>query len=280
MKILKLILTAALTLTATLNSRGEDVLRPVLSAYTVTVGSAHTAETYLSPLRYSGQTLGIHYERMQAMKFNPREWVAGLRFSLEGAHTKNPARNGTIWQAYVSGGWGMMHRWRTGSGITLYGGGSSDIEAGALYNVRNSNNPVAAKASWTVSAMGAAAWNGSIGRLPVTVRYMLRVPVTGIFFSPEYGELYYEIYLGNRRNLVHGAWPGNLFRMDNQLTADLHFGATVVRLGYRLDIGSSKSSDIVTRQVSHCLIAGFCSEWLSLPVKSDLHEAEIISALY
>ena len=259
----------------------EEPVRPVLSAYTLRVGSAHLAETYLSPLRYSGEAFGVGYERMQAMKFSPERWVQDLRLSVSGAHTCNPARNGTIWHLAIEGGWSMMHRWNLAGGWTLYGGGSSDIEAGLYYSRRNSNNPVAAKASWTVSAMGAAAWNGRVGRRPVTLRYMLRVPVTGIFFSPEYGELYYEIYLGNHKGLVRGAWPGNHFRMDNLLTADLHFGATTLRLGYGLDLGSTKASDIVARRISHTAVVGVCSEWVSLAVgRRGLDDARIISALY
>lgn len=265
-------------------ARGEaepEPLRPVLSAYTARIGSQHTADTYISPIRYAGVGFGFGYERMQAMKFNPERWVMDLRLDASGAHTTNPAGNGTIWQAGLSAGWGMMHRWQMPQGFTLYLGGTTDLDLGMLYNVRNSNNPVAAKASWTVGVMGAAAWNGRIGRLPVCLRYQATMPLTGIFFSPDYGELYYEIYLGNRSGLVHGAWPGNFFRLDNLLTADLRFGATIVRLGYRLDYNSSKACDIVSRGISHSFVVGFASEWISLSA-SRTHEpdARIISALY
>lgn len=259
----------------------QTVLRPVLSAYTVHAGSAHVAETYLSPLRYSGQAFGFDYERMQAMKFCPERWVMDLRLSLDGAHTLNPARNSAIWGLDLEAGWGMMRRWTTAGGWSFYAGGTTDIDAGLSYSERNSNNPVAARASWTVGAMGAAAWNGTVGGLPVCLRWQARLPLAGIFFSPQYGELYYEIYLGNHRGLVRGAWPGNFFRLDNLLSADLRFGATVVRVGYGLDVNSTKASDIVTRRISHTAVVGFVSEWITLSAKgSNLAEAKIISALY
>lgn len=47
------------------------ILRPVTSAYTFGAGSSHLADTYLSPLKYTGWHVDFHYERMQAMKFNP-----------------------------------------------------------------------------------------------------------------------------------------------------------------------------------------------------------------
>ncbi len=111
---------------------------------------------------------------------------------------------------------------------------------------------------------------------------MAELPLTGIFFSPEYGELYYEIYLGNHSNLVRGAWPGNFFRLDNLATLDLRFGATILRLGYRCGVMSSKASDIVTRRITHTAVIGIASEWLALSASpsTNTREAKIISALY
>ena len=81
---------------------------------------------------------------------------------------------------------------------------------------------MAARGSATISLTGYAAYPLQIGRLPVTLMYQPSLPLAGIFFSPDYGELYYEIYLGNHSGLVHGAWPGNYRRLDQLITAYLH----------------------------------------------------------
>ena len=126
-----------------------------------------------------------------------------------------------------------------------------------------------------------AVWNGRIGRLPVTLRYLPSIPLIGAFFSPDYDELYYEIWLGNHQGLSHCAWPGNFFRFDNLLTADLHFGATTLRLGYRCGIFSSKSGDIVSRQISHAFVIGIATEHISLrPGASRTPDARIISPIF
>ena len=105
--------------------------------------------------------------------------------------------------------------------------------------------------------------------------------MTGAFFSPDYGELYYEIYLGNRDNLAHAAWFGNYFRLNNLLTADLRLGSTNLRLGYRGDILSTKENNIVTRRITHTLIIGVSGEWLSLPRSGRISSnAKIISSVY
>ncbi len=63
----------------------EAIERPVVSAYTLEAGTAHIAQTYLSPLRYSGPMLALSYERMQAMRFDPERWVMRLSGRLDGA---------------------------------------------------------------------------------------------------------------------------------------------------------------------------------------------------
>ncbi len=262
---------------------GDEVLRPVAAAYTVELGSSHLCDTYLTPLKYKGLNTALSYERLQAMAFSPEKWVMQLRGSLTVNRDENPAKNATMWDLGLDLSWGMMHRWRIESvaGLQLLGGGVTSVGVGALYLSRNGNNPVSAKAAWNIGLTGAAVYNFNISRLPLTLRYQPTLPVTGVFFSPDYGELYYEIYLGNRTGLVHGAWWGNYFRLDNLLTADLRFGATNLRVGYHCDVLSTKTNNIVSRRVSHAFVIGVSGEWLSVQRSGHLpSKAKIISALY
>ncbi len=255
--------------------------RPVVSAYTLELGSAHIAQTYLSPLCYSGIAMALSYERMQAMRFDPERWVMRLSGRLDGAHThNNPARNASMWDLGLNIGWGMSRRWNVDR-WSFYGGGYTAIEGGILYVPRNSNNPVAAKAAWTIGATAAAVYHTSLWGKRLTLRYLAEMPLTGIFFSPEYGELYYEIYLGNHSGLVRGAWPGNFFRLNNLLTADIALGRTILRLGYRCNVSSTKTHDIVSRHIEHMAVVGLASEWISLsPSRDTAAKAKYISALY
>ncbi len=259
----------------------QKPLRPVFAAYTAEAGSSHLADTYLTPLRYTGWHAGIDYARYQAMRFSPERWVMRMHGNLSVDRTINPARNATMWSAMLSLDWSMMHRWRPLPSLTLALGGSTGIEGGCLYNARNGNNPASAKGAWTIGLTGYAAWRLNIGHLPVTLMYHPSLPVTGIFFAPDYGELYYEIYLGDHSGLVHGAWWGNRFELDNLVTADLHLGDTSLRLGYKGKIFSSKVNHIVTRMFTHALVIGVSGEWLSVnPRKGISPEAGIINAIY
>lgn len=258
-------------------------LRPVVSAYTLGIGSAHVCDTYLTPLHYTGWGADLRYERLQAMRFSPERWVMQLEGRLMFDATENPARNATMTGLELRLSWAMMRRHYIASipGLQLYWGGYTDLGGGALLLARNGNNPAQARAAWTIGPTVMGVYNRRLGRLPVTLRYQARMPLAGAFFSPDYGELYYEIFLGNHSGLAHAAWPGNYFRLDNLLTADLHLANTSLRIGYACDIFSSKVSNIVTRDISHLFVIGVTTEWLSIGRSRGMDpHARIISAIY
>ena len=256
-------------------------LRPVTSSYTYEIGGATLANTYLTPLKYKGWDMALNYERMQAMKFNPEKWVMRLTAGIDLNRTDNPAKNATMWRLVADFSWGMTYRFKLPHNITLAGGGSTSLDLGCVYNARNGNNPVAVEAAWTVNLTGYASWDVKIGRLPVTLRYQPTIPLTGVFFSPDYGELFYEIYLGNHSGLAHCAWWDNYFRMENLVTADMHLGATSLRVGFRNNILSTSINDITTRTITYSAVIGVTTEWISLnPSRKADNNARIISALY
>lgn len=259
----------------------EQILTPVTASYTLGFGGSHLADTYLSPINYNGWSASLRYDRWQAMKASPGLWVMNLAFGADLDRGVNRAGNAMMWYAGMNFSWGAMRAWNIVKGLRIGVGPSAALTLGALYLNRNGNNPVSAKAAVTVGATGFAAYNLKIGRLPVTFLWQPSLPVVGAFFSPDYGELYYEIYLGNHNGLAHCAWWGNYFRLDNSLTADLHLGATALRIGYRGVILSTKVNHLVSNHYTHQFVIGISGEWLSLnPRKSFSPKAKIYHALY
>lgn len=257
------------------------IIRPVYSTYMLTAGSAHCADTYLSPIKYAGWAAGFGYQRLQAMSFSPRHWVMRLKVDVGMQRTLNSARNATMWYAGIDASWAMMRRWRLPFNLSAGVGGEIWLNAGCLYLDRNGNNPASAKAALTVGPTAYATWSFTLRSLPLQLRYQASSPLVGAFFSPDYGELYYEIYLGNHSGLCHPAWWGNYFRYLHQLTADIVLGSTRLTVGYRGNIFSSKVNHLVSRQFSHEAIIGISGEWISInPRKKLSAEAEIISATY
>lgn len=252
---------------ANVSAATDSIPRPVTSTYMIEGGSSHLADTYLTPIKYSGWHTALTYSRRQMMKFAPERWVMSLtgQASVDGAD--NPARNATMYSLDFMASWGMERRYNPVDNMYMGIGGATTLSAGILYLSRNSNNPVAAKAAWTIDLSAYASYRLRIGRIPLTVGISARIPAIGAFFTPDYGELYYEIYLGNHRGLVQCAWPGNYRRADLRLWADVHFGGTTLRLGYHGDLRSTKAHDIVSRHMTHAMSVGIVTQWLSIDTR-------------
>lgn len=273
-------LICAATAAAT-DDAGPIVLRPVNASYTLRAGSAHIADTYLSPIKYSGWNVGLAYQRLQAAKFNPENWLLQLGVAAEAQGTQNPRKSAEMWSGALQIDYAVMWRKTLCHGLTIGVGPQASLIAGVRYLEINGNNPASARAAFTVNATGFAAWHTHLGRLPVTLRYQPSIPIIGAFFAPDYGELYYEIYLGNHSGLAHCAWWGNYFRIDNALTLDLHFGSTALRVGYQGVYESTKAHDIVTRTAIHSAVIGVSGDWISLPTGNTLSDkTKVITAGY
>lgn len=256
-------------------------IRPVMSSYSFNYGQAQVADTYLSPVIYNGWNVGFRYSRLQAMKFSPEKWVMELTIGVNGSRSRNKARNSFLWQGELDARWAMMHRWVFPFRLTIGIGGFTGIQGGAIYTSRNGNNPVAAKGSWFIGPQAYATYAFKIRKTPTLVRWEGSIPLTGLFFSPQYGELYYEMYMGNHSGLVYGAWFGNYINLDNEVSIDFNFGSASLRVGYRSTVYSTNVNHITTRVVTNSLVVGVVTEWLSLNhSKLPGSNARIISALY
>ena len=255
-----------------------QTLRPVTSSYSVEYGAASTLDTYLSPLRYQGSTITLNGSWLKAMRQNPRRLIMAFDASIGLESQLSPARNSRLYDFSLDFSWSMMYRWRPIEHFQVGVGGGAALNIGALYLARNSNNPVSARASVDVTANAMASYSLHIGRLPVRLIDRVSIPMVGAFFSPEYGETYYEIYLGNHAGLAHCGWWGNHFRIDNLLAADISLGTVALRVGYHFDFSSGKVHDIVTRHTTHSLVIGLTHDSLNI---TGLEKSQnIIPAIY
>lgn len=258
--------------------------RPVYSMYSIAVGRSSVLDTYLSQQRYSGLAVRFDYERLQAMRFNPERWTMQMQFGIDYSYPKNMVKNHVMHALMANFSWGMMHRWRDVGlkNLTFTLGGETAFNGGVIYSQINSNNPVSAKIRWHIGLSGSAIYNFKLKNLPITLRYEATLPLLGVFFSPEYDESFYEIYLGNTKNLAHfGSW-GNRFDMVNKLYADFHFGSTSLRIGYRGTVERSWVCNLNTQIYTNTFILGVGGEWINInPRHPQLDgKAKVISAIY
>ena len=272
----------AISVSAQDESDSAVIARPVASMFMADVGHASVLDSYLTPITYGGIHTALTYAATQATGFSPDRWVRQLEVGVEFAGVNNPVGNNDMQMLMAHAQWGIMHRWRGvfTPGLQLMLGGMTRLHGGVIYNSGNSNNVVSAKAHFSVGAMGMAVYNTHIGRLPITLAYQASLPVVGVFFSPDYDESFYEMYLGNHHGLAHMGWWGNRFDMTNLVTADLHLGNTIVRVGYRNRIERSWVNHLNTHITTHALVLGVGGEFLSISRRGVKPQAKIISSMY
>lgn len=247
-----------------------DVERPAIWMFTAEAGKAHLLDSYLTPVTYNGWHLGLGFEHTQATGFSPSRWQRQLSLAMLFNQVDNLVGNNSMQHLRAMGRWSLVRRWNDvlAPRLSLMAGGMTWLHGGIIYNSANSNNPVSVKAHWTLGLQGSVQYAMRLGRVPVSFRYQASMPVVGVWFSPEYDESFYEIYLGNRKHLVQMGWWGNRFDLDHQFTADFRLGKTILRVGYHGMIERSWAHHLNTHITTHGFLIGIGGEFLSLGGKS------------
>lgn len=247
------------------SASAEDTLsRPVVQEYRIEAGGGTALSTYLSPLRYDGKVFSLSGQWAKASQWAPESLVMQFNAALNMRDYLNPARTASMIGFDGMFAWGMQWRKRLPHNLQLTAGGSLDIDAGCLYLTRNGNNPVNVSASVSLDLNASLSWRFNIGRLPMLLVEEIRLPSLGAFFSPQYGETYYEIWLGNHSGLAHCGWWGNRFCIDNLLSLKLDLGRTAMTVGYRYYYRSAWANSLNTRLSTHSFVIGIIPHGLGL----------------
>ncbi|MCM1005191.1 MAG: DUF3316 domain-containing protein [Prevotella sp.] len=237
--------------------------RVLSTAYSVEVGGERAFNTYLSPLRQTGWTVGIGGEWSRPMGSSAC-WGQDIGVRARIGLLENPARNATMNDLQLSLSWRALRSFSPLPDLTLGLGAGALLDAGMLYLPRNSNNPVAARAYLGVTLEGNAAWSFRLWDKRFRLLESVSLPSLGIFFSPHYGQSYYEIYLGDTSGLAHCGWWGNRFAINNLFALEVPTDRVRLRLGYRLEVLNSIASDIDSRITTHSFVLGISTDWLNV----------------
>lgn len=257
MKLKAILLWLAALIAAGPQLRAEESPdRSVHSVWALEWGAESILDTYLSPLRYHGTGLGLSASWQKNFTTRPELWVMHNDAAVRSATTHNPAHNARMFDFDIRYDWGASRRFTLPRRLQLFAGASAGLQGGVIYLPRNGNNPASAKAELRLSLTAGAEWHTRLGRMPLRLVESVRLPSLSAFFSPQYGETYYEIYLGNHKGLAHCGWWGNHFAIDNLIAADLGLGRTALRVGYRFDARTSWVNHINTQVFTHALVIG------------------------
>lgn len=242
------------TLSIVWNAQGQ---RPVESVYSLEIGGASILDTYLSPIKYSGINLAFRGKWLKPLNDNPLKLTMQFDGALSSMLTQNPVGNADMYNMSVNFRWSLWHGWQPATRLTLSVGVGPELNAGVNYLPRGGNNPATAIADVDISLGFKGSYDFKIGKLPIRLNDEVSLPSLSVFFQQDYGEPYYEIYIGNRKGLVHCGWWGNHFCIDNLLSADLKFKRGALRLGYRFEVRSSWQSHINRQLISNSFVIGW-----------------------
>lgn len=242
-----------------------------------TVGKAFLSDSYLSPLTYDGVSISLLHDRIKASPYLGGKLLMQQQFQIQTAVTKNPTASASEYYGeiryHLTGFYPLL---RTDH-LTLMGGGGAALSLGGIYNVRNSNNPGSLKTAVNLqlSAMALYRWND------LTFRWQLSSPFAGMFFSPEYGHSYYEIFtLGNNRGTVHFGSFHNQLALRNYFTIDIPIRNITLRTGYLGDYYRTDVNQLVTRIITHQFVIGMAFESLHFGGKMVRNNPSILSSYY
>ena len=245
----------------------RDMQRPVTGFYNLEIGRKRALSTYLSPFSYEGTNLALSGLWTKALPANPEHLSMTFEGRINLGSFLNRPHTARELDLHAGGSWSLEWKKRLPYNFMLGGGGTVGLHGGALYLTRNGNNPVSADFCIGLGLSGFASWHTKIGRLPILLTERPRIPLINGFFMPQYGEPYYEIYLGNRSGLAHCGWWGNHFALDNLFSVSLDFGRTAMQIGYRFSMQSVKANNLVSNMFNHAFVIGVVPGGLGLKEK-------------
>lgn len=255
-------------------------LCPVFTAVEFEAGGVRLIDTYLSPWSYRGWDIALDVELMKAMQLDNYGWVWQQRVGLNYGQARLSISGAGLTR--VGGfdySFAMMRRSNTSiDGLQLYYGGDASLRSEGLYNYHGGNNPASVKADISLGLTGMVVYNFALGKLPVTARYQMNLPLVGVFAQPQYAESYYEVWLGNYNDFLHcGTWA-NRFDMTNRITIDIHMGSWALRVGYHNRIDTTYENNNRYQLVMHNFLVGFAGDLAGVDYKQN--NRPVIRALY
>lgn len=221
-------------------------------------GWANVYDTYLSPQEYRGPEFRVMRETMRLVRWADGRVSVQNLFQAHLSYTENRAQTSGNLTAMACWNYGMHRQWRVGEHWKLLAGGATELNGGLIYNLRNSNNPVSAKAYVGLVASGMAIVHFRVRHHPMTARYQVGIPLAGLQFSPDHQQSYYEIFTqGNAGQVVRFASVHNRPSLRQMVSLDVPVGLAQMRFSYVCDWQQSRVNGLRTHIYSHVFMLGF-----------------------
>ena len=233
---------------------------PISLTYKATMigyGTSSVYDSYLSPLNYKGNNVGLFYEQMKNTGLLNGNISAQHLFDADYSWSKNSAGTASYYSGIVEYNYGLLYHFKPAKKWQFFAGMQAGGLLGFVYNTRNDNNPATGKAHLNLGLSGIANYKLQIRKQLVLFRDQVGVPFIGAMYSPQYGESYYEISLGETKHLVHLASFHNYLSLRNMLSTEIPFNRFTLRLSYYFSYYETRINSLDTRLITNTFFIGF-----------------------
>jgi len=238
--------------------------KPIPLTYQSTMvgfGTSHIYDSYLSPLKYNGINIGLIYEQMRMMGLGNGNFASQHQFFIDYSYTENNTKTASDQTGLFEYNYGIPYRFNLNENFQVFVGPQAGVLLGFIYNSRNGNNPASAKVNVNAGLLGIAAYKLMIKSQPFRFRYQLNLPVIGSMYSPQFGESYYEIGLGNSEKLFYVSSFHNHFTFKNMLSVELPLNWVTIRAAWVNSFYQTKVNDLTTQCRSNTFYLGVSKDF-------------------
>lgn len=223
------------------------------------LGGGYTAmfDSYLSENRYSGFNITCTYDnlyhRENAKLFDYFE----DEFLINVSRLTDQAKYSYSYELSFDAILKWDYKFFENSKFTFYTGPGLATRLGVAYNPYNSNNPAQVKFFTMFAPHIAGVWRFKVADYPMALSVKSTIPLAGITFAPDYGQLYYEMYeYDGYANSIRFAWPLLMPTIYNRISLDFPICNVLMRFSYNHNYSFYHYSDNISALNNHSLTIG------------------------
>jgi hypothetical protein len=230
-------------------------------------GTSSIYDSYLSPLKYKGENIGLYYEQVKMTELMNGNVAVQHLFDINYSWSKNRPETASYYTGIFEYDFGMFYRFQPVEKLQVFTGGQIDGLLGFIYNTRNGNNPATGKFHLNLNLSAIAAYKIEIKSQPLLFKYQVSIPFVGVMYSPQFGQSYYEIGLGDDKDLIHGASFHNYLAFRNNLSVEIPLNWLTLRLAYSHSFYETRINDLNTQINTNTFCIGFSRNFYVVPGK-------------
>jgi hypothetical protein len=220
-------------------------------------------------LKYTGENVGLYYEQMKMTGLMDGHIAAQHLFNANYSWSKNGPETSSYYTGIIEYDYGMFYRFKPVNKWQIFAGAQADGLLGFVYNTRNGNNPATGKFHLNLSLSAIASYKVQIKSQALLFKYQLAVPIAGAMYSPQFGQSYYEIGMGDDKDLVHFASLHNYLALRNTLSVEIPLNWITFRLAYVDSFYETRINDLDTQIRTNTFCVGFSKNFFVVSGKQN-----------